>query len=51
MLNGEIFYTLKNANVLFERWKWHYKHNQAAGRSWLQTSGTRDSLAHRARFS
>ena len=25
-LNGEIFYTLKEAKVLLERWRWHDKH-------------------------
>ena len=26
LLNGEIFYTLKEAKVLLERWRWHYNH-------------------------
>jgi len=25
-LNGEIFYTLREAKVLLERWRWHYNH-------------------------
>ncbi len=26
LLNGEIFYTLREAKVLLERWRWHYNH-------------------------
>ena len=26
LLNGEIFYTLHEAKVLLERWRWHYNH-------------------------
>ncbi len=26
LLNGEIFYTLQEAKVLLERWRWHYNH-------------------------
>ena len=26
LLNGEIFYTLKEAQVLFENWRWEYNH-------------------------
>ncbi len=26
LLNGEIFYTLKEAQVLIERWRWEYNH-------------------------
>ncbi len=26
LLNDEIFYTLREAKVLLERWRWHYNH-------------------------
>ena len=26
LLNGEIFYTVREAKVLLERWRWHYNH-------------------------
>ena len=26
LLNGEIFYTIKEAEVLIEQWRWHYNH-------------------------
>ena len=26
LLNGEVFYTLQEAKVLLERWRWHYNH-------------------------
>jgi transposase InsO family protein len=26
LLDGEIFYTLREAKVILERWRWHYNH-------------------------
>ena len=28
LLNGEIFYTLREAQVILERWRWHYNHER-----------------------
>jgi transposase InsO family protein len=30
-LNGEICYTLREAKVLLERWRWHYSHVRPHG--------------------
>ncbi len=39
-LNGEVFYTLKEAKVLIEQWRRHYNTLHAAQRAGLQTTGT-----------
>ena len=28
LLNGEIFYTLREAQVVLEQWRWHYNHQR-----------------------
>ncbi len=40
LLNGEIFYTPKEAQVLIEQWRRHYNTLHAAQRAGLQTTGT-----------
>ncbi len=44
-LNGEVFYTLKEAKVLIEQWRRHYNTLHAAQRAGLQTTGTGGDLA------
>jgi len=41
LLNGEIFYTLKEAKVLIEKWRLEYKHVQATQLIELPSSSTR----------
>ncbi len=45
LLNCEIFYTLKEAQVLIEQWRRHYNTLHAAQRAGLQTTGTGSDLA------
>ncbi len=45
LLNGEIFYTPKEAPVLIEQWRRHYNTLHAAQRAGLQTAGTGGDLA------
>ena len=40
LLNGEIFYTLKEAKVLIERWRQQYKPRTTAQLAGLSTTGT-----------
>ena len=44
-LNGEIFYSLKEAQILTERWRVEYKHGASALSAGLQTTGTASYLA------
>jgi transposase InsO family protein len=44
-LNGEIFYTLQEAQVLIEEWRLEYKHSQAAQFIEVSSSGTRGMAA------
>src|SRR4051794_18664887 len=41
-LNGEIFYSLKEATTLIERWRYHYNHVRAAQQPGLPAAGAVD---------
>jgi hypothetical protein len=39
-LNGEIFYTLREAQIVIESWRRHYKHDQVARIARIQAAST-----------
>ena len=41
LLNGEIFYTLREAQIVIESWRRHYKHDQAPRLNRIQATSTR----------
>ena len=41
-LNGEIFYSLKEAQVVIEMWRRHYKHRASAQRAGLSATRAGD---------
>ena len=47
ILNTEIFYTLKEAKVLIERWLHHYNTIRPHRLAQIQTAGPRNQLAKR----
>ena len=40
LLNGEIFYTLREAKIIIESWRRHYNVNQATRFAQIQTTRT-----------
>jgi hypothetical protein len=50
LLNGEIFYTLREAQVLIESWRLHYKRGTPSQLAGLLSAGTVGAVASRSRL-